>query len=72
MHLQGFHGILNSTTNVIPSQMEQGLISTSPEESAGTRRGQTDATYDIDGWDAAVKTAALITVLMDTLITRPD
>jgi homoserine dehydrogenase len=25
---------------------------------------ETDATYDIDGWDAAVKTAALITVLM--------
>jgi homoserine dehydrogenase len=26
---------------------------------------ETDATHDIDGWDAAVKTAALITVLMD-------
>ena len=25
IHLQGFHGILNSTTNVILSQMEQGL-----------------------------------------------
>ena len=26
---------------------------------------ETDASHDIDGWDAAVKTAALITVLMD-------
>jgi len=26
---------------------------------------ETDATHDIDGWDAAVKTAALITVLME-------
>jgi homoserine dehydrogenase len=29
---------------------------------------ETDATHDIDGWDAAVKTAALITVLMDVPI----
>ena len=29
---------------------------------------ETDATHDIDGWDAAVKTAALITVLMDAPI----
>jgi homoserine dehydrogenase len=29
---------------------------------------ETDATHDIDGWDAAVKTTALITVLMDVPI----
>jgi homoserine dehydrogenase len=66
VQLQGFHGILNSTTNVILSEMEQGL---SFEESLAKAQAigvaETDATHDIDGWDAAVKTAALITVLMD-------
>jgi len=66
VHLQGFHGILNSTTNVILSQMEQGL---SFEESLKKAQelgvAETDASHDIDGWDAAVKTAALINVLMD-------
>ena len=33
---------------------------------------ETDATHDIDGWDAAVKTAALITVLMDVPISLED
>lgn len=69
IHLQGFHGILNSTTNVILSEMEQGLTfdeALKKAQSLGV--AETDATHDIDGWDAAVKTAALITVLMDTPI----
>jgi homoserine dehydrogenase len=66
IHLQGFHGILNSTTNVILSEMENGLSfdeSLNKAQSLGI--AETDATHDIDGWDAAVKTAALLTVLMD-------
>jgi len=65
VHLQGFHGILNSTTNVILSGMEQGL-SFDEALNQAQRLGvaETDAAHDIDGWDAAVKTAALITVLM--------
>jgi len=69
VHLHGFYGILNSTTNVILSHMEQGLTfeeSLKKAQELGT--AETDATHDIDGWDAAVKTAALITVLMDTPI----
>jgi homoserine dehydrogenase len=69
VHLQGFHGILNSTTNVILSEMEQGL---SFEEALNKAQqlgvAETDATHDVDGWDAAVKTAALVTVLMDAPI----
>jgi homoserine dehydrogenase len=69
VRLEGFHGILNSTTNVILSEMEQGL---SFEEALNKAQqlgvAETDATHDIDGWDAAVKTAALITVLMDAPI----
>jgi homoserine dehydrogenase len=69
VHLQGFHGILNSTTNVILSQMEQGLtFEEALKKAQELGIAETDATHDIDGWDAAVKTAALITVLMDTPI----
>jgi homoserine dehydrogenase len=69
IHLEAFHGILNSTTNVILSEMEKGK---SFEEALKKAQhlgiAETDATHDIDGWDAAVKTAALITVLMDVPI----
>jgi homoserine dehydrogenase len=66
IHLQGFHGILNSTTNVILSEMEQGLtFDEALKKAQALGIAETDATHDIDGWDAAVKTAALISVLMD-------
>jgi homoserine dehydrogenase len=66
IHLEGFHGILNSTTNVILSEMENGLsFDESLKKAQALGVAETDATHDIDGWDAAVKTAALITVLMD-------
>jgi len=66
IHLTGFHGILNSTTNVILSEMENGMSFDESLKKAQTLGvAETDATHDIDGWDAAVKTAALITVLMD-------
>jgi homoserine dehydrogenase len=65
IHLQGFHGILNSTTNVILGEMEQGLsFDEALEKAQALGVAETDATHDIDGWDAAVKTAALINVLM--------
>jgi homoserine dehydrogenase len=69
IHLQGFHGILNSTTNVILGEMERGLAFDEALKNAQQLGvAETDATHDIDGWDAAVKTAALITVLMDVPI----
>ena len=69
IHLRGFHGILNSTTNVILTEMENGLsFDESLKKAQSLGIAETDATHDIDGWDAAVKTAALITVLMDVPI----
>jgi homoserine dehydrogenase len=66
IHLRGFHGILNSTTNVILSEMENGLsFEAALKKAQELGIAETDATHDIDGWDAAVKTAALITVLID-------
>jgi len=65
IHLQGFRGILNSTTNVILSGMEAGL---SFDESLAQAQqlgvAETDPSHDVEGWDAAVKTAALVRVLM--------
>lgn len=69
IHLQGFYGILNSTTNVILSHMEEGLsFDEALKKAQELGIAETDATHDIDGWDAAVKTAALINVLMDVPI----
>jgi homoserine dehydrogenase len=66
IHLQGFHGILNSTTNVILGEMEQGLsFDEALKKAQSLGVAETDATHDVDGWDACVKTAALINVLMD-------
>jgi homoserine dehydrogenase len=63
--LHGFRGILNSTTNVVLGGMENGL---SFDESLAKAQqigvAETDPSHDIDGWDAAVKVAALVRVLM--------
>jgi homoserine dehydrogenase len=73
IHLQGFHGILNSTTNVILGEMEQGLtFDAALNKAQQLGVAETDATHDVDGWDAAVKTAALITVLMDVPVRLED
>jgi homoserine dehydrogenase len=65
IHLKGFRGILNSTTNVILTGMEEGL--TFEQSLAHAREigvAETDATADIEGWDATVKVTALVNVLM--------
>jgi len=65
LHIKGFRGILNSTTNLILGAMEDGL-----SFEAALRKAQeigvveTDARHDLEGWDAAVKVAALVIVLM--------
>jgi homoserine dehydrogenase len=63
--LHGFSGILNSTTNLILSRMEAGdsmPAAIAYAQSIGI--AETDPSGDIDGWDASVKVAALVTVLM--------
>jgi homoserine dehydrogenase len=64
--LLGFRGILNSTTNLILGRMEGGESfdeAVKYAQSAGL--AETDPAADVDGWDAAIKVAALISVLMD-------
>jgi homoserine dehydrogenase len=63
--LRSFRGILNSTTNLILTRMESG--ESFDEAVAYAQKigiAETDPSGDIDGWDAAVKVAALATVLM--------
>jgi homoserine dehydrogenase len=65
IEVKGFTGILNSTTNVILTGMERGLtFDDSLAEAQRLGIAETDASYDIDGWDAAVKVAALVNVIM--------
>lgn len=64
-HLASIHGILNSTTNLVLNRMEQG--ETFDQAVAYAQKigiAETDPSGDIDGWDAAIKISALVTVLM--------
>lgn len=70
--LRSFRGILNSTTNLILTRMENGESfeqAVAYAQSIGI--AEADPSRDIDGWDAAVKVAALVTVLMDIPL-KPD
>jgi homoserine dehydrogenase len=73
LHVLGFRGVVNSTTNFILTAMEEGQ----PFEEALVEmqaRGvaEADASLDVDGWDAAAKTAALANVLLGANITPKD
>jgi len=68
--LSSFNGILNATTNIILSRMENGeSYDDAVKYCQSVGVAETDPTNDVDGWDAAIKVAALITVLMDTPFT---
>jgi len=68
--LTSFEGILNSTTNIILSRMERGeTFDQAVKYCQDIGVAETDPSADVDGWDAAIKVAALVTVLMDTPFT---
>lgn len=65
--LKAFKAILNSTTNLILTRMEEGdTFDGAVRYAQQIGIAETDPSGDIDGWDAAIKVAALATVLMDT------
>lgn len=71
--LASFQGILNSTTNIILSRMERGETFDQAVafcQSIGV--AEADPANDVDGWDAAIKVAALVTVLMDIPLKPQD
>src|SRR5574337_493760 len=60
-----FRRILNSTTNLILTEMEGGLsFEQAVKKAQDLGIAETDPSADVDGWDAAVKVSALRTVLM--------
>lgn len=63
--LRGFSGVLNSTTNVVLTEMEKGrTLEEAVKHAQAMGIAETDPIADLDGWDAAVKVAALVIVLM--------
>ncbi len=69
----GFRGVVNSTTNFILSEMEAGKeFGAALAEMQAAGIAEADASLDVDGWDAAAKTAALVNVLMKGSITPHD
>jgi homoserine dehydrogenase len=72
-NLLRFRGILNSTTNFILTEMEAGRsFEEAVKQAQAIGIAETDTSADIDGWDAAVKVAALVTVLMDLPLKPAD
>jgi homoserine dehydrogenase len=64
--IQALDGVLNSTTNVVLGRMEQGAgLEQAVAEAQAMGIAEADPAADLDGWDAAVKLAALANVLMD-------
>jgi homoserine dehydrogenase len=68
--LKAFKGVLNSTTNIILTRMENGeSFDDAVRYCQAIGIAETDPSADVDGWDAAIKVAALATVLMDIPVT---
>jgi homoserine dehydrogenase len=69
-HLLSFQGIINSTTNIILTRMERGeTFEQAVKYCQSIGIAETDPSADVDGWDAAIKVAALVTVLMEVPLT---
>jgi len=57
--------VLNSTTNVVLTEIEKGrTFADAVQRAQALGIAETDPAADLDGWDAAVKLAALVIVLM--------
>jgi len=69
----GFTGALNSTSKLVIEAMEQG--GSFEDGLAVARRlgvSEADASFDVEGWDSAAKTAVLANVLLDAGATPQD
>jgi homoserine dehydrogenase len=73
VNITGFEGVVNTTTNHIITATEAGETfadALAKMQAAGI--AEADPSLDVDGWDAAAKTAALANVLMDARVTPHD
>lgn len=68
--LRSLRGVLNSTTNYILTQIEAGeSMSAAIAGAQAIGVAETDPSGDLEGWDAAIKVAALVNVLMQHRLT---
>ena len=68
--IEGFRGVINTTCNFILSELERGAeFERALADMQARGIAEADPTLDVDGWDAAAKTAALVNVLMGSVIT---
>jgi len=73
IEVKSFHGVLNSTTNLILSRMENGLTFDEALQLAQNLGiAEENADFDIDGYDAAIKTALLVRIIMGAQLRLPD
>jgi homoserine dehydrogenase len=73
VRIAGFEGVINTTTNHILTSMERGVgFDAALAQMQADGIAESDASLDIDGWDAAAKTAILANVLMDARMTPLD
>jgi homoserine dehydrogenase len=78
--VEGFRGVINTTCNFILSELERGKdFDQAVAEMQARGIAEADPSLDVDGWDAAAKTAALVNVLMGSVarvgireVTGPD
>ncbi|MGA3189922.1 MAG: homoserine dehydrogenase [Bryobacteraceae bacterium] len=71
--IRGFTGIVNSTTNVVIEALRKGrTLAEGIAEAQKIGVAEADASYDIEGWDAAAKAAALANVLFNARLTPLD
>jgi len=68
--IRGFRGVVNTTTNFILAALERGQpFDQALAEMQAAGVAEADPSLDLEGWDAAAKTAALANVLLDADIT---
>ncbi|HJR59385.1 MAG TPA: hypothetical protein VJ813_08310 [Vicinamibacterales bacterium] len=73
VEILGFEGVVNTTTNHIITALEGGdTFENALARMQAEGIAEADPSLDVDGWDAAAKTAALANVLMDARITPHD
>ena len=70
VQITGFRGVINSTTNHILTALEDGEgFDAALERMQALGIAEADPALDVDGWDAAAKTAALANVFMRARMT---
>lgn len=68
--VESFRGVINTTCNYVLSELERGKHFDEALAQMQERGiAEADPSFDIDGWDAAAKSAALVNVLMGSILT---